>query len=288
MNILIVSKQSKYEYEREKFGLSDTDLREKYKNENANLEAILSSHEAQLRSRAQLKELMPNADIISMKELTKPISGYDLVISFGGDNSFTYVSHFVGSTPLMGVNSDPTRSTGALCAWNSQDLGNVTARIMDGKYEIQEWPRLQATIDGKTITPTTSEYFFGEKESKDMTRHVLVYRGKKYEQKNSGVVIATGAGSTGWYDSANKYLFPQGNQFSKTEKKAVFIIREPYKPKPDEALAGELLPGEKLIIHSLNDAHGCVSADSWEEYDFTRGQTAIVEISDKPLRVAVQ
>lgn len=285
--ILIVAKQSKYEYEKEKFGLSDEQIREKYKSEHANLEAILNSHELQLKSRARLKELLPNADMITMDQLKEPVRGYDLVISFGGDNSFTYTSHFVGNTPIMGVNSDPQRSTGALCAWSSQNLDEVTANITNENYKIQEWPRLEAKIDGKPIMPATSEYFFGERMRKDMTRHVLEYRGKKYEQKNSGMIIATGAGSTGWYDSAIKYLLPQGNQFPKTEKKAVFIMSEPYKPKPDEALAGELLPGEQLTLHSLNDGAGYASTDSWEEHDFSRGKTAVVTLSEQPLRVIV-
>lgn len=289
MKILIITKQSKYEYERQKFGLSHEQIIKKYKNEDANLNAILHSHESQVISRRIIKELFPDADFISMQELKNKIQGYDLVISFGGDNSFSYASHFIGKTPMAGVNSDPIRSTGALCSWSAKDLNNFSEKIKKGDYKIEKWTRIIAEIDGKELTPATSEYFFGEKNRKDMTRHVLVYRDKRYEQKNSGIIISTGAGSTGWYDSANKYIYPNGNRFSKTEKKAVFVITEPYRysAKIDDVLAGEIWPGEQLEIHSLNDGQGYSTSDSWEEYDFQRGRKAIVRISEQPLNVIV-
>ncbi len=289
MKILIVTKQSKYEYEREKFNLSHDEIVKKYSEENANLNAILESHKSQLSSREALKRFFPDADFISMGALKSNIKGYDIVISFGGDNSFSYVSHFTGRIPIIGVNSDPLRSSGALCSWTSRDLEGFSEKIKKNEYKTEKWTRLIAEIDGKEITPATSEYFFGEKNRKDMTRHVLVYRGNKYEQKNSGIIISTGAGSTGWYDSANKYIYPNGNKFSATEKKAVFIISEPYlyAPKMNDVFAGEILPGETLEIYSLNDGQGCATSDSWQEFDFQRGKKAIIKISNMPLTVIV-
>ncbi|MBI4450883.1 NAD(+)/NADH kinase [Candidatus Woesearchaeota archaeon] len=289
MNVLIVSKISKLEYEQHKFGLSKEDLMRKYSAEHANLPAILEGHESLVKARAELQALLPDAKLALMTDITAPITGYDLVILLGGDNSFTYVSHYVGDTPIMAINSDPHRSLGALCSWSSKDLNNAAAALKSGNYRIEEWTRLQATVDGKPLTLATSEYFFGERGRKDMTRHILIHRGNKQEQKCSGVVISTGAGSTGWYDSASRYLFTSGNQLAKTEKKAVWVVAEPHRAshKPEHVLHGELLPGEQLILHSLNDAHGLASADSWEEYDFPRGKTAIITLSDKPLRVVV-
>ncbi|MBI4440635.1 hypothetical protein HY639_00560 [Candidatus Woesearchaeota archaeon] len=284
--IIIVTKNSKYEYEQQKFGLSHDELLAKYNGEHANLQAILSSHERQLVSRERLKELFPQATLMSMHDLTTPIKCYDLVISFGGDNSFTYTSHFVGNAQLMGVNADPGRSVGALCPWT--DLEMIADHLEHGAYSTEQWPRLQATIGNIALASATSEYFFGERLRKDMSRYVLVYRGREYEQKSSGIIIATGAGSTGWYDSAGRYFYPNGNQFAKTTQKAAFIIAEPYryrrKPMP---FAGDVLPGEELIIHSLHDAEGYASSDSWEEYAFSRGKTAVIRLSHHPLQVIV-
>ena len=287
MKILIVAKESKYEWERKKLGLSHEGLIKKYSAEGANLEAILKGHERQTESLAKLVQLLPDADTIKMSELKDKIAGYDLVIAFGGDNSFQLISHYIREAPIMGINSDPERSTGALCAWSASRLEEVVSAIKNSAFTIENWTKLDATIDGVPLTQATSEYFFGEDRRKDMSRHVMVYRGKTFEQKSSGIIIATGAGSTGWYDSAGRYIFQKSNKVPKTEQRAVFVITEPYHPKADDVLAGELLPGEVLVIYSLNDAKGYATTDSWEEYDFSRGKKAAIQLSDTPLRVAV-
>lgn len=285
MEIVVVAKESKYEYEQRKFGLTNAQLAEKYKSEHANLKAILTSHDVQLTSRKKILSLFPSAKLMMMSNLHASISA-DLVISLGGDNSFTYTSHFVVDTPIAGINSDPSRSTGALCGWN--DIFAFADMWKKMAYKKEAWIRLNAIIDGKQITPATCEYFLGEKLRKDMSRHILVYRGREYEQKSSGVLIVTGAGSTGWYDTAGRYHFPKGNRFAKTEKKARFLITEPFRYEKEKDLyAGELLPGEEVILYSLNDGQGYATADCWDEYDFSRGKKASIRISDSPLHVVV-
>lgn len=289
MKLLIVTKQSKLEYESVKFSLSQAEIIRKYKLEHANIDAIVTSHNYQLESRRKIRSLFPQGEMKSMCDLKEPITGYDLVMSFGGDNSFTYTSHFVTDCPIIGINSDPLRSTGALCQWSAKNLEEAASALIEEKYTVEEWTRLTGTINNEKIMFATSEYFFGERGRKEMTRHVLVYHGKEYDQKCSGIIIATGAGSTGWYHSANMHVFPQGNIFSKTEKKAAFIITEPYRyaRREDDVFAGELFPGEEIVLHSLSDSEGYASSDSWEEYPFTRGKTARIGIDPLPLRVVV-
>ena len=85
MNVLIVGKHTKLEYEQKKFGLSQEDLLEKYKKEHASFDVILKSHTGQLESRQKLLELFPSAKYISLDDLSAPLEGYDVVISHGGD-----------------------------------------------------------------------------------------------------------------------------------------------------------------------------------------------------------
>lgn len=289
--ILVVNKLTKYEYEREKFGLDHEGICRKYQSEHANLGAILKSHDEQLQARLKFGELLTSKsicfDTVMMGEVKQEIKGYDLVASFGGDNSFSYLSHFVEDIPIMGINSDPTRSVGALCLWSAAELEDIVSKIYNQDFTINGWTRLSALIDSKQISGATSEYFFGEKMRKEMSREILEYRGKSYELKGSGLLIVTGAGSTGWFESAGRYIFPNGARFPKTEKKAVFLSTEPYlyKGNANTINTGEIMEGEEIVIHSLNDGHGYASSDSWEEYDFMRGNTAVVKIDEKPLRV---
>jgi len=294
MKTLIVTKHSKYEYEIEKFKLTHDELVAKYSKEHANLDAIINSHDAQITARKKLQELMPSATLMRMHDLKEQITDYDMIISFGGDNSFTYISHYVGNIPLAGINADPARSLGALCGWSSQNLEQTIKNITDGTHAIQTWPLLSATVDDKIITPALSEYLFAEEKAKDMSRQVIVYRGKEYEQKGGGILAATGAGSTGWYSSVRHYLAQSIPPYKKTENSGVFIVREPFfsnnksvEEQQQVLLNATLLPDEELHIYSLHDSHGIVTSDCWEDFDFNRGSKAVVKIGEKVLHTIV-
>ncbi len=295
-DILIVTKLSKFAFDLQRFSLTPTELIEKYKKEGANVSVIVSSHKRQQKALQQLEKIFSKNQFIRRQtlfilrdELTKAkIKDVKAVISFGGDNHFQYVAHFLDKQFLIGMNSDPARSDGALAYFTVQDIKRVLKKLEEGDFLIEEWTRLQIEINNKKIeTLAVCEVFVGETARKDMSRHILLYKGKKEEQKSSGILIATGAGSTGWYDSSVRYLYRNGNKFSKTEKTVRFLVTEPYRGKISgfSLLEGELLPDEKLTIQSLNDSSGKILIDAQQEFDFQRGSTCRIQISKEPLRV---
>jgi len=295
MNILVVAKHSKYEWERKCFGLSHEQLVAKYSKEHANLDAILCSHEKQVNVRECLANTLPSSELIMMDSLqaARGLKGIELrsdinmVLVLGGDNSFTCVSHLIGDLPILGINSDPERSVGCLTRWSigdEEDIFNLVEAIDFEDFVIEPWTRLEATIDGQKVTPATSEYFFGERQRNHMSRHVIVYKGKEYEQKCSGIIFATGAGSTGWYaSSSSRPPWSPGDKF------CGFAVTEMYSTTPNGVSAPTaeyIAPGEEVTLYSLNDNEGLLSIDSWEEHEFCRGSEARISIG-KPLNVVV-
>ncbi len=285
MKKLIAIKHSKYEWERKTLNLSHDELIKKYNKERANLDAIMQGHDHQIMVREQVQSFMPNATFRMIDEINNTITGYDLVIVIGGDNATTKITHYTDDTPIIGVNSDPDRSVGHLTRWAMHDEYDVMdfIEMLDfHEYEIEEWQRLEATLNGKLITRATSEYYFGERMRNKMSRHVLVFDGKEYEQKCSGIVIATGCGSSGWYRS----IRADNTTWEPTCNIAAFVVSEPYNPRRDGCYRGELAPGSEIILHSLNDDCGIASADSWDEFSFTRGTEARI-YPGRPLNVLV-
>lgn len=289
MSNLIVAKHSKYEWERKQFNLSHDEIVSKYSAERANLNSILESHDKQLKVRNLCKDIIPESEFCMMDEVHNYLSDsaivnfdWDLIIVIGGDNSFTYVSHWAAEIPLLGINSDPDRSVGCLTRFSikeEQDIYDLVEAIDFQEFGIQSWPRIRTLVDNKYIVPpATSEYYFGERRRKNMSRHILVHKGKEYEQKCSGLIVSTGAGSTGWYKSSSKL-----NTWEPDSNIIRFIATEPYS---GNHLFGELDENEELIIYSLNDGDGCVSCDGWEEADFKRGSEARI-FRDAPLNVVV-
>lgn len=288
MNILVITKHSKLEWEEKSLGLTRDELLKKYSSEKANLSAIVKSHEKQIEVRNTFSAVFPNASFTMLEDANKQVLDvYDLIIVLGGDNSLTKVSHYIHSTPILAINSDPERSVGCLTRYaisSTQDVYDLAELIDFSEFTIEQWPRLEAVVDGKIITPATSEYFLGERLRKNMSRHVLVYRGKEGEQKCSGLIVATGAGSTGWYNSSMKSM----TKWKPTDKLARFVATELYKRDYEGGTitSGPIVDGEELKIYSLNDADGHVSIDSWEECPFPRGSEARIYLG-KPLNVVV-
>lgn len=285
MKILIIAKHSKFEWEMQQLGLSKSELLKKLSREHANVDRILKAYEKQSLALNLMKYTFKGkADFIMMNELNRRIENYDIIISLGGDNSFTNISHYVENIPIMGINSDPERSVGYLTNWKIngiEDVENVFNSIFDKKFLVEQWGRIQAKVNGQLITPATSEYFVGEKNRTQMSRHIINYDNKEYEQKCSGLIIATAAGTTGWFKSAGSPFTVKANCANEVS----FIATELYGSNPSPK-QGTICGTEKLIINSLNDDHGIISVDSWEEYDFIRGSTIEISLAN-PLNVVV-
>lgn len=286
-SIIVVPKMSKYEWDMHTYRLMPNELIEKYTREGVDADVILSSHNRQKESEMMLRKFFSENQFISRELLTGDVSEKaELVIALGGDNHFQYVSHFIENTLIMGVNSDTMTSEGALTYYTAVDFDRLLRKLDARDFNVEEWTRLEARINGYNAALATSEYFLGERERSNMSRHNLMFKNEKEEHKCSGLIIATGAGSTGWYDAACRYLHPNGNAFPKDSGYCIFLASEPFRGKRDyRKLEGRIEKDQELEVVSLNNSDGILSADSMETYNFSRGSKAVIRISDLPLRV---
>jgi hypothetical protein len=291
MKILIVSKYSKLEWDSKQLGIPADQLVNKYQDEGANHLSILAAHNHQWNVRNWFKDKFWNADFIMLSELEKKPalafshSKYDLILALGGDNSFTRISHFLEDTPILGVNNDPERSAGCLTSFKVDSESSVVdlkTKLRSFEYTVEEWPRIEATVNGEAMRLATSEVFLGERLRKNMSRHIFENSYNpvaKAEHKCSGMIICNGAGSTGWNRSAG------GQPFKKTDGYLHWLLTEPYQPAKISNFDGWIKEDEYLKITSLND-DGIISIDSWDERAFNRGTVAEVRLGN-PLKVLI-
>ncbi len=286
--IIIVPKLSKYTLDMAKYKLTSDQLAEKYRREGIDIERILGSHARQEEALSALKSLFTAEQFISRDELTREVAARaELVIALGGDDHLKFVSHFVDATPIMAVNSDPVLSNGGLAYFVASGFETVLRRLENEQFDIEEWARLEAMLNGSSVGLATSEFFLGEDRRRDMSRHILEFDGAKEEQRCSGLLVVTGAGSSGWYDAAGRFLHSEGDKFSPKAKHARFLITEPFGGRVTEysMVKGTLEIGQELVVHSLNDSRGVLTNDSIEEQEFNRGTKAVIRIADTPLGV---
>lgn len=290
-NIVLARKLSVLEYDMNRYETNFEQSVLKYYGMGADGEKIIKSHERQLQSeKLVLDALRAHPDLEDMLSIIRGdtipqtiIGNKTLIVALGGDNYFQHISHYLKDQPLVGVNSDPVNSEGALTYFTPERFIDFLPKLESGEFNVEEWTRLQATINRKVIsTLATSEIYYGAHKSTDMSRYLLF---GLEEQKSSGLIITTGAGSTGWYKAASAYirgLTEKPKIYPKTYPNALVVAREIFAHEP-HTLSFEF--SDKLELKWLAHGNGLVSIDARDEYEIVRGDEVVIKVSDTPLKV---
>ena len=274
-NAVLVTKESKLEYDRRRLGWPLKKLLSWYRDRAG---VIVESHERQVRVRTRLSALLPELRVVSRERAAAAgLDAASMVVALGGDNHFIYVSHFLSRAPLLGINADPVRSHGGLLRLDERHLEAMVESLRHGRAHVDGWPRLSAVVDGRRLPPALSELFIGERERKHMSRHVLSVGRREEEHKSSGLLVATPAGSTGWYGHYGRPFKGPG---------ARWALTEPFPRGRKLRLgAGALEPGSRLRVRSLSDSDGIVAVDSLEEAALPFARLVEISVSRRPLKV---
>jgi NAD kinase len=307
---VVLTKSSVLVYDANKMNRSQSEVLSWYRDQGypeSRISAILASHHEQVSAIEEVNRLFERAGIddqrvfnfdqLSHEERREIFERFPLVISLGGDDHAKAVSRYVNSEQFFCIiNSDTTSSNGVLTYYDRRSIGNLFERLSTGDFLIEEWPRLQVTIN-RTVdgvdekvqcAPALSEISIADEFTLYTFRGVA--QGNFLSQpeiiKGSGLLIANGAGSTGWFSSAARYIYPEGRSFPRTSLKAEYVVREPYGDRrPEASYTSSFESGDVLVIRTSSKHSPEVSGDSvWRE-PLPAGAEAIISLSEKPLKV---
>jgi len=312
---IVLTKTSKRDWDMKEGGYSQDELITAYREQGfseGRIEAILRSHQEQLTTKALMEQEFKDAGIADQRvflldelnsdQIEQLVARFACIIALGGDDHAKAVSQFI--TPdkyLCIINSDVGSSVGALAAFSRERLPELFCGLASGNFLIQEWPRLDVEIhhgsDGSISNPppSLSEVLITDKESlytlrasfnpanlgdlSEDTRFLI-------HSKGSGIIVATGAGSTGWFSSAAKYIYPEGRSFPRTAKRFEYISREPYgDPAPEGELTGAYGPNETMVVRVNSKHNPIVSGDSVWMQEVKEGDEVHIRLDSTPLRV---
>lgn len=223
--------------------------------------------------------------IINVGDLkTKDFENVDLVITIGGDGTFIKASSFINNNmPLLGINSEPDKSEGALTSLKENEL-HLLLDILKGEYSIDIKDRVKILLNGKCIDEhALNEVYIGTFSHFHVSRYIIKHDGKEEEHRSSGILFVTKHGSTAWYKSAGGQPYSDSN-------KIAFLVREPFSGnvfKP-VLLQGYLNKGEKIVIENMRHDNGIVAIDSHKVYELEYGDIIEIEHSHLPLNVVVR
>ena len=200
--ILVVEKKTGFEFVKEKL---DTDS-ERYKE----LKEVHEKHKDIVNRVVEILEQNNcSYDLVKEKDVDMVnYAVYNYLVMVGGDGTFLRGVKNVASQIVLGINSDITKSRGALMKYNANNFEASLERLIEGDIEYEVWDRLGVMINGKKLGYyALNEVYVGD-DSIKKTSHLDIFVRNQYARvSGNGVIVATKKGSTGWYKSITKSSF---------------------------------------------------------------------------------
>jgi hypothetical protein len=211
---------------------------------------------------------------------TYTFGDHDVVIAVGQDGLVANVAKYTLANPLIGVNPDPERFDGILLPWTAETCGRAVASVFDERSSLQRVTLAEARLNDGQRLLAFNDLFIGVR-SHVSARYVLQHGSAREPQSSSGVLVSTGAGSTGWISSvfnmaAGVTILAGGNsgqpiRLAWDDPRLLFAVREPFVSRHSSAdhVAGILEPRDALVLESTTPTGGVIFSDGVEA-DFLR------------------
>jgi NAD kinase len=224
----------------------------------------------------------------------------DVVVVLGQDGLVANTAKYVGCQPIVAVNPEPTRCDGILLPFQVGEAKTAIAKIIDGTAAIREITLAEVQLSDSQRLLAFNDFFIGARSH--ISAQYRIEQNKRSEiQSSSGVLVSTGAGSTGWMSSVFNMAAGLAKFCGGTSGRAVrlpwedrhllYVVREPFVSRRSQAsiVAGMLEPEEELVLESLMPTAGVIFSDGIESdlLQFNSGSLARVHAAAQKARLAV-
>lgn len=225
-------------------------------------------------------------------------SDRDLVVVLGQDGLVANTAKYVGTQPIVGVNPDPARFDGILLPFTTAPAAAAVRRILEGTARLREVTLAEALLNDGQRMLAFNDLFVGA-STHVSARYRITLGGRSEPHSSSGLLVSTGAGSTGWLSSvftmASRVTALAGGRGGAPirlpwdDRRLLFVAREPFVSKHSRAdlVAGLLEEGEELTLESLMPSEGVIFSDGVEadRVAFNSGATARIRAADRRARL---
>lgn len=229
----------------------------------------------------------------------------DLVVTLGPDGLVVNTSKYLTTQPILALNPDPQRVDGILVPFPYHDAAALFVNVLQNKFTRKRISMAQAALnDGQTLY-AVNDLFIGVR-THTSARYELRFGGAREQQSSSGIIVSTGAGSTGWYRSILTGAAGVMEYFTDApEVKATraeyrfdweadylyFAVREPFISKTSSAQMsfGRIEKNQTLDLVSEMPQNGVIFSDGVEaDYlKFNSGALAQIGLAEKKVNLIV-
>ncbi len=223
----------------------------------------------------------------------------DIVVTVGVDGLVVNTAKYLSGQLLVAANPDPAHIDGILLPFTVPQAGEAVRMALAGQARFRQVSMAQASLnDGQSLL-AFNDLFVGVR-SHVSARYRIAFAGKEENHSSSGLIVSTGAGSTGWLSSlinmANGMLagFGQAGDGAppaltlprldwETDRLA-FVVREPFISKTSSAslVCGLVTPEQPLLVESHMPEAGVIFSDGVEADYLAFNAGAKVSIAPAP------
>jgi NAD kinase len=202
-NVIIVSRKTEMD---ELVARFNTQAQAKFYLEQAgqSFERIQYAHDVHYRVLAQVRQAIGTTtkhQVIGRDML--PIFTFgrdDLVVTVGQDGLVSNTAKYLSDQPILAVNPDPQMFDGVLLPFDTSNVEAHLTRALRGEHRIESVTMAMArSADGQTLL-AFNDFFIGA-NSHVSARYEIEIAERHENQSSSGIIVSTGAGSTGWLQS---------------------------------------------------------------------------------------
>jgi NAD kinase len=224
----------------------------------------------------------------------------DIVVTLGQDGLVANAAKYVGAQPIVAVNPEPARFDGILLPFLPTQARAAIEQVIEDRAKIREITLAEVRLDDGQRLLAFNDLFVGARSHISAMYQIKI--GNKSEvQSSSGVLVSTGAGSTGWVSS----VFNMATGISRfcggppvapvrmpwEDRRLLFVVREPFASHHSQAriVAGILQIGEEISIESRMPSYGVIFSDGMEAdfLQFNSGAIAHVRAAEQRARLVV-
>lgn len=221
----------------------------------------------------------------------------DLVVALGQDGLVANTAKYVGAQPLIGVNPDPERFDGVLLPFRVDEVRQAVDATVSQRAVIDEVTLAEAKLsDGQRLL-AFNDLYIGARTHVSSQYRLNIGKSGWVRHSSSGVIVSTGAGSTGWLSSVFAMARALGGtvtpvNLERSDRKLYFVVREPFASKQSTVAEsfGVVNAEQVLELESLMPSGGVIFSDGMEDDAllFTSGLVAAIGPADQRARLVTR
>lgn len=219
-----------------------------------------------------------------------------LIITVGQDGLVANTAKYAKGQPIIGVNPAPARFDGVLLKTQVSNFGSHLQQCLAGRMQLAEITMAELKLNDGQRLIAFNDFFIGP-SSHLSARYIITHGIKREEHSSSGILVATGAGKTGWMSSvmnmvagfAGKAEIARYAALRWDSPELIYAVREPFASKQSQAsmVWGMIDAMSPLTLESRMAQNGVIFSDGVEKdfLHFNSGTIATVGVATERARL---